>query len=115
MKSFIEYLTESRAVELFNESTDVIKDKIGSKNFGIMKNADGVYFQIGNERFQSSKATADAILKVLKGGGTWKGKGGSGGKEAGIAIEGKQAYFKIGDETFILNTKARNELSKMFK
>lgn len=34
----------------YNESA-VIKDKEGSLNFAIMQNADGVYFQIGNERF----------------------------------------------------------------
>lgn len=108
MKTYQEFLVESLA-------PGVLSDKIGSTSFGLTTNDDGVYFQIGNERFQSSKATKEAILKVLKGGGKWQGAGGAGGKQAGIAIEGKMAYFKIGDETFILNTKARRELTAMFK
>lgn len=108
MKSYQEFLTESVA-------PGVLNDKIGGKAFGLTTNDDGVYFQIGNERFQSSKATKAAILKVLKGGGTWQGAGGAGSKQAGISIDGATAYFKIGDETFILNTKARRELTAMFK
>lgn len=106
MKTYNEFLTESTA-------PGVIKDKIGDTEFGIMKNTDGVYFQIGSERFQTSKYSKDAVLKVLQGGGKWKGKMGT--KEIGVAIEGGMAYFKIGDEQFILNSKARKELSNLFK
>lgn len=106
MKTYQEFLTES-------DAPGVLRDKIGSTEFGIMKNDDGVYFQIGSERFQTSKLSKDAVLKVLKGGGKWKGQMGT--KEIGVAIEGGMAYFKIGDEQFILNPKARKELSSMFK
>lgn len=105
MKTYKEFLTEST----------VVSDKNGSSDFGLTTNADGVYFQIGNERFQTSKATKEAVLAVLKGDGTWKGKG-AGGKEAGIAIDrkNKSAYFKIGEETFILNPSAYKKLLSMF-
>lgn len=112
MKSYNEFINEN----YINESA-VLKDKEGSLNFAIMQNDDGVYFQIGNERFQSSKATKDAILSVLKGNGKWKGGGAAGGKQTGIAVNRaeKMAYFRIGDETFILGNKAYGDFIKMFK
>ncbi|AHY25124.1 hypothetical protein AVV36_gp286 [Pectobacterium bacteriophage PM2] len=109
MMTFNEFLMES--------SNSVIKDKEGSLEFGLMKNADGVYFQIGTERFQSGKATKDAILAVLTGDGRWQGGGAAGGKRAGIAVDRKEkmAYFKIGDESFILGKAAYKQLLDMFK
>ncbi|BAQ22809.1 hypothetical protein AU156_gp291 [Edwardsiella phage PEi20] len=106
MKTYDEFLTESYA-------PGVISDKSGDTHFGLMKNDDGVYFQIGAERFQTSKYSKDAVLKVLQGGGKWKGKMGT--KEVGVAIEGNMAYFKIGDEQYILSAKAFKELKAAFK
>ena len=106
MKTYDEFLTESYA-------PGVISDKIGDTHFGLTKNDDGVYFQIGTERFQTSKYSKDAVLKVLKGGGKWTGKMGT--KEIGVAIEGNMGYFKIGDEQFILSHKALKELKAAFK
>lgn len=106
MKTYNEFLAESYAPSL-------IKDKSGDTEFGIMKNEDGVYFQIGNERFQTSKHSKEAVLKVLQGGGKWKGQMGT--KQVGIAIEGNMGYFKIGDEQYILSAKAFKELKAAFK
>ncbi|ARW57572.1 hypothetical protein [Kosakonia phage Kc304] len=110
MKTYKEFLAESLV-------PGVLKDKEGSLQFGLTTNDDGVYFQIGNERFQSSKSTKDAILKIMKGDGKWQGGGAAGGKQAGISINRKEklAYFKIGDESFILSNRAYSDFLKMFK
>ncbi len=108
IKTYNEFLVESAINE-----TKSIDDSEGSLKFGLSKNADGVFFQIGNERFQTSKYSKAAVEAVLKSGGKWKGKEGT--KEIGIAVDGGMAYFKIGDEQFIMSARGRKELAKLYK
>lgn len=108
MKTYKEFITEATPLV---EAT--IKDKEGSTQFGLVSGKEGTYFQIGSERFQTSKLQDAAVAKVLKSGGKWKGTEGS--TQVGIAIDNDSAFFRIGDESFTLSSKAFKELKAAFK
>lgn len=109
MKTYQDFVLSEASLQESKSMTD----NEGSLTFGLSTNDDGVFFQIGNERFQTSKYAKAAVLQVLKSGGKWKGK--EGGKQVGIAVEGGMAYFRIGDEQFIMSNKGRRTLAAMFK
>ncbi|AKU43780.1 hypothetical protein CPT_Merlin134 [Citrobacter phage Merlin] len=115
MKTYKEFLTESQSK--IEENTPIveatIKDKEGSTNFSLVSGKDGTFFQIGSERFQTSKLQDAAVAKVLRGGGKWKGTEGS--TQIGIAVDNNSAFFRIGGESFTLSSKAFKELKAAFK
>ncbi|AHJ86973.1 hypothetical protein STP4a_119 [Salmonella phage STP4-a] len=110
MKTYDEFITEALLSQIA-EAT--IKDTEGSTKFALVTDKDGVYFQIGNERFQTSKLQTTAIVKVLRDGGKWKGSEGS--TQIGVAVDNDSAFFRIGAESFTLSSKAFKELKAAFK
>lgn len=110
MKTYDEFITEA-VLSQISEAT--IKDAEGSTKFSLVTDKDGVYFQIGTERFQTSKLQTAAIAKVLRGGGRWKGFEGS--TQIGVAVDDDSAFFRIGSESFTLSSKAFKELKAAFK